>query len=78
MPNTMMHPEIAENLRDMYARMTLSFFLETAPKMFSDPHSPQALETVLGGLVDGVKMLGIHTGRPLIETLVSLALDQKE
>ncbi len=71
-------PSVCQDMRAIYARMVLDLLLNSGKHIFPNPNDPQALEVVLGGVVDGVKMFEAHVDIPLIDTLASIALDYKE
>jgi hypothetical protein len=78
MEDAVMPLSVANDMRELYARMTVDMLLNAGPKMFPNPYNPQCLEVILGGIVDGVKMFEAHAQQPLMDTFTAIALDYKE
>lgn len=48
MKDAVMPLSVANDMRELYARMTVDMLLNAGPQMFPNPYDPQCLEVILG------------------------------
>ncbi len=73
-----MTPYVCDEMRAMYSQIVCDTLIRAENAMFNEPRTAQALEVVMGGIVDGVQRYGKHINIPLIPTLTSILIESQQ